>query len=94
MEEHFIGSQGQQWTVALEKEEEEEEEEEEDEEEEENDLNKVNCILSAESTYERCLISTVPKVITIKWWVIAMSNEIDAFHVPAMKNILQLCDIQ
>lgn len=38
MEEHFIGSQGQQWTIALEKE----------EEEEENDLNKVNCTLSAE----------------------------------------------
>jgi hypothetical protein len=26
----------------------------------------VNCILNTESTYERCLINTVPKVITIK----------------------------
>jgi len=65
MEENFIGSQGQQWNVVLEK------------EEEENDLNQVNCVLSAESTYERCLISTVVKAITIKGWVTAMSSESD-----------------
>jgi len=88
MEENFIGSQGQQWTVAREK--------EEEEEEEENDLNKANFIqvLNAESMYERCLISTVPKVITIKWWVITMSSETDVFHVRALKNILHLRDIQ
>jgi hypothetical protein len=85
MEESFIGSQGQQWTVALEKEE---------EEEEENDLNKVNFILNAESTYERCSISTVPKVITITWWVITRSSEIGVLHGRALKNVLHLYDIQ
>lgn len=57
-------------------------------------LRKVNCILIVESTYERCPISTVPKVIKITWWVITMSSETDGFHVRAMKNILRLCDIQ
>ena len=85
MKEYFIGSQGQQETVVLEK-------EEEEEEKENNDLNKVNATKYREYVREMCdkYGSQGHKV---KWHVITMSNNTDVFQVSALKNILHLCDI-